>query len=120
MQDNSRGSDQILQRVSAGATRKILPFYPAWLRRQEKAVTVAAKLGQFTADETGKGKFLRRNRRSLAGEEVVRKISSPQRGASVSNLCNGRSQWARNMRNGECCSGFVERVCPFFSGKSAA
>jgi len=49
----------------------------------------------------------------------VRKISSPQRVASVSNLCNGRSQWAGKMGNGECCSGFGERVGPFISGKSS-
>jgi len=37
---------QILQRVSAGAALRILfPFYPAWVRGQEKAVTVAAKSG---------------------------------------------------------------------------
>jgi len=45
-------------------------------------------LGQFTADETGKGQFFRGDLRNLAGEEVVRKIWSPQRVASVSNLCN--------------------------------
>jgi len=52
----------------------------------EKAVTMTAKSGQFTADKTGKSQFLRGNRRNLAGEGVVRKISSPQRVASVSNL----------------------------------
>jgi len=83
-----------------------------------EAVTVAAKLGQFTADETGKGQFLRGNRRNLVGERVARKILSPQRIASVSNLCNGRCQWAGNMSNRECYSGFGERVCPFISGKS--
>jgi len=44
---------------------------------------VAAKSGQFTADEMGKGQFLRGNRRNLA-EGVVRKISSPIRVADVS------------------------------------
>jgi len=38
---------------------------------------VAAKSGQFTADESGKGQFLQGHRRILAGEGVVRKISSP-------------------------------------------
>jgi len=61
---------------------------------------VAAKLRQFTADNTGKGQFLRGNRKDLTGEGVVRKSSSPQRVASVSNLCNGWSQWAGNMGNG--------------------
>jgi len=55
-------------------------------------VTVAAKSRQFTADKTEKGQFLRGNRRNLEGEEVVRKNSSPQRVASVSNLCNSRNQ----------------------------
>jgi len=41
------------------------------VRGKEKDVTVAAKSGQFAADETGKGQFLRGNRRNLAGEEVV-------------------------------------------------
>jgi len=80
---------------------------------------VVAKLRQFTADETGKGQFLLRNRRNLEGESVVRKISSPQRIASVSNLCNSQYQGAENMGNGECCSGFGKRVCPFISGKSS-
>jgi len=46
-------------------------------------VIVATK-GQFTADEIGKGQFLRRNLRNLAREGVVREISSPKRVASVS------------------------------------
>jgi len=53
---------------------------------------VAAKSRQFTADKTGKGQFLQGNRRNLAGEGVVRKSSTPQRVASVSNLCNSWSQ----------------------------
>jgi len=32
-------------------------------------VIVAARLGQYTAGETGKGQFLRRNRRNLAKEK---------------------------------------------------
>jgi len=88
-------------------------------------MTVAAKSRQFTEDKTGNGQFLRRNRRNLGiwqerereREIVVRKTSSPQRIASVSNLCNSRSQGAVNMGNGECCSGFGKRVCPFISGK---
>jgi len=51
-----------------------------------------------------------KRRLNLAGEGVVRKISSPQRVASVSNLCNGQSQWVGNMGNGECCSGFGKKV----------
>jgi len=80
---------------------------------------VAAKLRQFTADKTGKGQFLLRNRKNLAGEGVVRKSLSPQRVASVSNLCNSRSHEVGNMGNGECCSSFGKRVCPFISGKSS-
>jgi len=48
-------------------------------------------------DKMGKDQFFRGNRRNLAGEGVVRKISSPQRVASVANLCNGRCQWAVNI-----------------------
>jgi len=76
---------------------------------------VAAESGQFTADETGKGQFLRGN---LTGETVMRKIS-PKRVASVPNLCNNRGRLAGNMGNGECCSGFGEQVCQFISGKSS-
>jgi len=47
--------------------------------------------GQFTADKTGKGQFLRGNWRDLAKEGVVGKILSPQRVASVSNLCKDTS-----------------------------
>jgi len=82
-------------------------------------MTVAAKSRQFTAHKTGKGQFLRGDRRNLAGEEVVRKISSPKKVSSVSNLCNSRSQWAGDMGNGECSYGFGKRVCPFISGKSS-
>jgi len=53
---------------------------------------MAAKLRQFTAEKTGKGQFLRGNRRNLAGEGVVKKSLSPQRVASVSNLCDSRRQ----------------------------
>jgi len=49
----------------------------------------------------------------------VRKISSPQRVASVSNLCNNQCQWAGNMGNGERRSGLGKRVCPFISRKSS-
>jgi len=62
-------------------------------------VTVTSKSGQFIADETGKGQFLRGNRRNLAGEGVVRKISSPRRVASVPKLRNGRGQWTGNVYN---------------------
>jgi len=40
-------------------------------RWQEKAVTMATKSGQFTADKIGKGQFLWGNQRNPAGEEVV-------------------------------------------------
>jgi len=79
---------------------------------------VAANSGQFTADVTGKGQFLRGNLKNLAGEGVVRKILPPQRVASVSNLCNGRCQWAGNKSERNYCSGFGERVCQFISKKS--
>jgi len=53
---------------------------------------VAAKSRRFTADKPRKGQFLRRNRSILAVGGVVRKILSPQRVASVSNLCNSRNR----------------------------
>jgi len=60
--------------INGTARRILLPFYPEYVRGQEKAVTVAAKSGQFTSDETEKGQFLRGNRKYLAEEGVVRKI----------------------------------------------
>jgi len=51
---------------------------PALARGQKKAVTVAAKSGQFTADKKGKGQFLRGNRRNLAGEEVGKIPNIPE------------------------------------------
>jgi len=80
---------------------------------------MAAKTGQFTGDETGKGQFLQGKQRNLAGEGVVRKILSPQTVVSVSNLCNVRCQWARNIGNRKCCSGFGKQVYLFISGKSS-
>jgi len=47
----------ILQWVSTSAARRILPFYPAQVRGQEKAVTMATKSGQFTAGKMGKASF---------------------------------------------------------------
>jgi len=70
-------------------------------RIKEGCVTVEAKQRQPTAVKTGKGQFLRGNRRNLARDGVARKSSSPQRVASVSNLCNSRSQGAGNTGNGE-------------------
>jgi len=55
---------------------------------------VAPKSGQFTADEMGKGQFLRENRKNLVEEGVVKKFSSPRRVADVPNLSNDRGQWA--------------------------
>jgi len=49
------------------------------------------KSRQFTADEAGKGQFLRENRRNLVEEGVVRKISSLRRVADVPNLSNDRT-----------------------------
>jgi len=57
-------------------------------------MALAAKSGQFIADETGKGQFFRGNQGKLAEEGIVRKISSSKRVARVPNLSNGWSQWA--------------------------
>jgi len=75
---------------------------------------VAVKSRQFTADKTGKGQFLRGNRRNLAGEGVVRKSSSLQRVANVSNLCNSQEQetWVTGsvalVLASECARSFLE------------
>jgi len=53
---------------------------------------VAAKLGHFTTDETGKGQFLQGYERNLAEDGVLRKISSPKRVVGMPNLCNDRGQ----------------------------
>jgi len=63
---NQEEANQILRRVSADAARIIHPpLYPAQIRGQEKAVTAAAKPGQPTADEPGKGhSFTRKQKQS--------------------------------------------------------
>jgi len=81
-------------------------------RIREGNVTVAPKLGQFTTDEIGKGQFLGGNRRNLAEEGVVRKISSPKREADVPNLSNDGGQRAGNMGKGS--------VAPVLASKSAS
>jgi len=59
-----------------------------------KAVTVASKSRQFTADKTGKRQFLRGNRRNSGrGGSCEREFVSTKV-ASVSNLCNNRNQGA--------------------------
>jgi len=93
MRDSQGGGESDL---ADDVRRRCMKNSPSFLscigKRPKKAVTVAAKSRQFTADKTGKGQFLRGNQRNLAGEGVVRKNSSPQRVASVSNLCNNRRQ----------------------------
>jgi len=66
--------------MSAGAV--LLPFYPAGVRKQKKAVTVKS------------GQFFWGNRRNLAEERVERKISSPSTITGMTYLCNDRGQWA--------------------------
>jgi len=75
-------------------------------------VSVTAKSGRFTAaDKTGKGQIFRGNRRNMAEEAVVRKISSLRRVVGVVlNLCNDGGQWAGNIDKGECCSGVGKRI----------
>jgi len=65
---------------------------------------VTVKSGQFTSGETGKGQFLRGNRRILPEEGVVEKVSFPK-AVGVPNFCNDRGQWAGNMGKRECCTG---------------
>jgi len=80
---------------------------------------MSAKSGQFTADKTKKGQFLRGSQRNLAGQKVEKKISSPIRIAGVSYPCNDQGQWAGNVGKGKCCSGFVKQVCRFITRKSS-
>jgi len=80
---------------------------------------VAAKSGQFTAGEIEKGQFLRRNRRNLAGEGVVRKISSPRRVTGVPTFCINLGHRVGNLGKGGCCSGFFKQVRQFITGKSS-
>jgi len=89
-------------------------------RTREGTVTVAAKSGQFTAGEAGKGQFVRGNRRNLAKEKVVRYILSPRRIAGVPNLHNDRDRWAENIGKTKCCSNFGERICQFTTRKCSA
>jgi len=67
------------------------PFVLSCIGKRTKEGCVS-EVETFTADKTRKDQFLRGNRRNLTGEGVVRKSSSPQRVASVSNLCNSRRQ----------------------------
>jgi len=89
--------------VSAGA-KKNSSVLSCIVKKKEKAVTVAAKSGQFTAGETGKGQFLRGNR---------------QEEKRACLICNDWGQWAGSMGKGECCSDFGERVRQFITRKSS-
>jgi len=117
MRDNPEGEK--LDPSEDVRRRCMLPFYSALVIGQEKTVTVLAKSGQFTADETEKDQFLRGNRRNLVQEEIVRNILSPKKREGVPNLSNDRGQRAENMGKGECCSGFGEHVRQFSTGKSS-
>jgi len=80
---------------------------------------VAAKSSQLTTGETEKGQFLGVNRSNLAGEGVVRKISSLRRVAGMPNLCNERDQFAVNIGNGQCCSGLASESASSLPGSLA-
>jgi len=62
-------------------------------------------------------RLFNRQNKNLVGKGVVRKRSSPQRVASLSNLCNSRRQgtWA----TGSVAASLGKQVCPFISGKSS-
>jgi len=55
-------------------------------KRTREGCDRGSRVGSSTADETGKGQFLRGKRRNLTEEGVVRKISFPKRVANVPNL----------------------------------
>jgi len=86
------------------------------VKRTKEGVTVAAKSEQFTADNTGKGQFLRGNRRNLVGEGVVKDLVSKKSSECAQSLQWSR-QWARNMGKGERRSGPGERVRQPIPGK---
>jgi len=83
--------------------------------RKRKRCDRGSEVGTVLNGRDGVGLFLRGNRRNLAAEEVVRKISFPRRVADVSNLSNGRSQWGGNIGKGECCT-----VAPVLASESAS
>jgi len=71
---------------------------------------MATKSGQFRADETGKGQFLRGNRRNQAEERVVKDFA-PGSIAGVSYFCNDRGQWLGTRAK--------ESVAPVLASESA-
>jgi len=78
-----------------------------WLERElwERRVSCdhGSETGTVYSRWDEEGPVLRGNRRNLAGEGIVREISSLKRVASVPNLCNGWGQWVGNMGKGESC-----------------
>jgi len=83
-------------------------------KRTREGCDCDSEVGQFTADKRGRASSSEETEGIWQEREL-----SPQRVASVSNFCNGRSRGAGNMGNGECYSGFGKRVCPFISRKSS-
>jgi len=72
------------------ARKILLPFHPAWMRGQKKAKDkkiVAAKSGQFTASEAGKGQFLWRTVVHLKRHIICQANISVQSGSFSLNSC---------------------------------
>jgi len=89
-------------------------------KRTREGCDRGSEVGTVHNGQDGKGQFLRGNRRNLAGEGVVRNISSPKRVSGVHpNFCNGRCQWAGNMGRGECCSGLASESANLFPRSAA-
>jgi len=80
IKNGSSAKDGAAERLECGTIRR------RWVR--------SCKGCQQALHEEFSFRFILENRRNLAGEGVVRKISSQQRVASVSNLCNG---WSRRL-----------------------
>jgi len=103
--------------VSAGAARRILLFCVG--KRTRKGCDRGSKVGIVHSVRDWEGPVPSRgNRRNLAKEGVMRKISYPRTEAGVPNLSNEHGQRAGNMGKGECCSCFGERTRYFITEKS--
>jgi len=91
--------------MSAGAARRILPFLSCMGKRIKEGSDRGSEVWIVHSGRAGKGPVLCGNRRNLADEEIVRKITFPGSIAGVPYLCNEWGQWAGNMDEGKCCSG---------------
>jgi len=100
MRDSQGGGELDPADGFAGAAKRILlPFLSCIGKRTRESWDRGNEVGPFTADKTRKGQFPRGNRKNLAGEGVVRKISSPKRVAGVQIFAmvgaSGQQSWIK-------------------------